>query len=60
MEINTNMLFLFFVYAFIGWIVEVAFHVLTVGKFINRGFLVGPYCPIYGFGMIFIFTLLDP
>ena len=53
-------LYLFFVYAFLGWVVEVAYHVITVGKFINRGFLIGPYCPIYGFGMIFILYLLTP
>ena len=33
----------FFIYAFIGWVVEVSFHAVTVGKFINRGFLSGPY-----------------
>lgn len=55
-----HMLFLFFIYSFLGWGAEVAYHVITVGKFINRGFLVGPYCPIYGFGMIFILYLLTP
>ena len=42
----------FFIYAFIGWVVEVSYHAVTKGKFINRGFLAGPYCPIYGFGAI--------
>lgn len=50
----------FFIYAFIGWVVEVSYHAVTVGKFINRGFLSGPYCPIYGFGAIsVIFFLTD-
>lgn len=51
---------LFFVYSFLGWCVEVAFHAVTFGKLTNRGFLNGPVCPIYGFGMISILTLLAP
>lgn len=50
----------FLIYAFLGWVVEVAFHVVSVGKMINRGFLNGPLCPIYGVGMIGILTLLSP
>lgn len=50
----------FLIYAFLGWVVEVAFHVVSVGKIINRGFLNGPVCPIYGVGMIGILTLLSP
>lgn len=48
----------FFIYAFIGWIVEVSYHTVTKGKFINRGFLSGPYCPIYGFGAIAVIYFL--
>lgn len=51
---------LFFAYGFLGWCVEVAFHAVTMGKVINRGFLNGPICPIYGFGMLGILTLLAP
>lgn len=48
----------FIVYAFLGWCIEVAYHVITKGDFVNRGFLNGPACPIYGFGMnILIFSL---
>ena len=43
-------LFIFFTYAILGWCLEVAFHALVTGKFINRGFLNGPWCPVYGFG----------
>lgn len=49
----------FFIYAIIGWIIEVSFHVITKGKFINRGFLSGPYCPIYGFGALSVILLLN-
>ena len=48
----------FFIYAFIGWVVEVSYHTVTIGKFINRGFLSGPYCPIYGFGAISVIYFL--
>ena len=50
----------FLIYAFMGWVLEVVFHVVTVGKFINRGFLNGPICPIYGAGMISVILLLSP
>lgn len=48
----------FFLYSFLGWVVEVAFHAVTQGKFVNRGFLNGPVCPIYGVGMTAILLLL--
>lgn len=44
-------------YSFLGWIVEVVFHAVTQGKVINRGFLNGPVCPIYGFGVVSVFCL---
>lgn len=50
----------FLIYAFLGWVLEVAYHVVSVGKIINRGFLNGPLCPIYGVGMIGILTILRP
>ncbi|MCR5715362.1 MAG: hypothetical protein K6G23_00765 [Lachnospiraceae bacterium] len=47
----------FVLYSFIGWCVEVVFHAVTLGKVINRGFLNGPVCPVYGFGMLSLFGL---
>jgi len=41
----------FVIYAFFGWILEVVFQQLTTGRFVNRGMLAGPYCPIYGIGV---------
>ena len=41
---------MFFIYGFVGWIVEVIYYGITEGKFINRGFLNGPLCPVYGIG----------
>lgn len=40
--------FLFFIYAVIGWIVEVIYVFIIDKKLVNRGFLIGPYIPIYG------------
>lgn len=51
---------LFFVYAFLGWCVEVAFVAITLGKVVNRGFLNGPICPIYGCGMLGVLMALLP
>ncbi len=50
----------FFLYAFLGWCMEVSYAALVTGKFVNRGFLNGPLCPIYGFGAIIVLTALDP
>ena len=49
---------LFISYAFLGWCMEVGCKYIQFGKFINRGFLIGPYCPIYGWGAIAITILL--
>lgn len=40
--------FLFFIYAIIGFVVEVTYVLITTKKLVNRGFLIGPYIPIYG------------
>lgn len=49
---------LFLIYSFIGWIMEVGCKLVERKKIINRGFLIGPYCPIYGSGAILITLLL--
>lgn len=50
----------FIVYSFFGWCLEVIYQAVEHGKFINRGFLNGPYCPIYGFGVIIVSGCLSP
>lgn len=50
---------LFIIYSFIGWSIEVVGKLIEKHKFINRGFLVGPICPIYGWGCIAIILLLS-
>lgn len=54
------MLLCFFIYSFLGWCVEVVYAAVKTGKFVNRGFLNGPYCPIYGFGVILVVSVLEP
>lgn len=49
----------FVLYAFLGWCVEVAFHAITQGKVVNRGFLCGPVCPVYGFGMLAVLAMAN-
>lgn len=51
---------LFLVYSFIGWIIEVVFSFFVEGKFINRGFLVGPLVPIWGTAAVLITLILRP
>ena len=49
---------LFFSYAVLGWCMEVSAKFVQFRRFINRGFLIGPYCPIYGVGALMITLLL--
>jgi len=50
----------FFVYGFLGWCTEVGFAALKTHHFVNRGFLNGPICPIYGVGVTAVITVLTP
>ena len=50
---------LFLIYSFAGWCMEVCISLKLRHKFINRGFLVGPICPIYGFGCVLLQLLLS-
>ena len=49
---------LFMIYAIAGWCMEVTCKLIQYKRFINRGFLIGPYCPIYGYGALLITFLL--
>ena len=48
----------FFVYGFLGWCTEVAYATVKQKKFVNRGFLNGPICPVYGIGVGTVVILL--
>ena len=54
------LLWIFYAYAFLGWCMEVSFAALVSGTFVNRGFLNGPVCPIYGFGVVIVLSCLEP
>lgn len=59
MDYIYQLILMFFIYSFGGWIVEVIFtRIFETHKFVNRGFLTGPICPIYGFGAIFVVIFL--
>ncbi len=49
---------LFFIYSFLGFLIEVIVTLACTNKLVNRGFLIGPYCPIYGVGAILVTLLL--
>ena len=55
-----HFVWLFFIYAFLGWCTEVSYAALVTGKFVNRGFLNGPVCPVYGFGAVIVLAALTP
>ena len=55
-----HLLWFFFVYAFLGWCAEVGYAATKTGKFVNRGFLNGPWCPVYGFGVVIVLGCLEP
>ena len=59
MQIYYLMLY-FFVYGFLGWCTEVAYATTKQRKFVNRGFLNGPICPIYGVGVTVVVYFLTP
>lgn len=54
----TSLIILFFIFSGIGWIWEVALHLITNGTFVNKGTMHGPWLPIYGWGGILILTIL--
>ncbi|ASW43639.1 putative ABC transporter permease [Clostridium isatidis] len=55
-----ELLLLFFIYSFLGWCLEVSYAAINTGKFVNRGFLYGVICPIYGIGAVIVIISLTP
>lgn len=50
----------FIIYSIIGWVLEIISCYRIDHRIINRGFLIGPYCPIYGVGAIIMTILIRP
>lgn len=59
METICHYFLLFLFYSVCGWILEVICKLVSDKKFVNRGFLIGPYCPIYGWGALIMTLLLQ-
>ena len=51
---------IFLIYSVIGWISEVIYCSILQHKLVNRGFLHGPICPVYGFGGLLVVFFLEP
>ena len=58
LQLESFILF-FFACSVAGWVMEVVCKLIQFRRFINRGFLIGPYCPIYGCGAVAITALLS-
>ncbi len=52
------LLMYFFIFAFLGWVMETLYCIHTLGYFTKRGFLYGPICPIYGYGALMLILFL--
>lgn len=54
----TDLVWLFFIYSFAGWCMEVCYAAFSRRKFVNRGFVNSPYCTIYGFSAVLFAVFL--
>ena len=59
MEMLLNLIIYFFIYSFLGWVLESVYKSFLEKKLVNSGFLFGPICPIYGFGAIIMYLFLE-
>lgn len=49
----------FFLFAFLGWVMETLYAIYNLGHFVKRGFLYGPICPIYGYGALMLIIFFN-
>lgn len=54
-----NLIYFFAFYSFGGWCLEVSYYFKNEHRFVNRGFLKGPFCPIYGSTIVLLIIFLD-
>lgn len=60
LDVVLELLFIFLIYSFLGWILETTVVAVKDGKIVNRGITSGPLCPIYGLGALtVILTTFD-
>ncbi len=50
----------FYIYSFLGWLWESCYVSAKEKKLVNRGFVTGPLCTIYGFGAVIVYLILKP
>ena len=50
----------FYIYSFLGWLWESSYVSFKEKKLVNRGFVTGPVCTIYGFGAVIVYLILKP
>ena len=55
----TNLLLLFFIYSFTGWVLETIVGTVKHKVFTNKGLVTGPFCVIYGIGAVMISATLN-
>ena len=59
MEVFQKLSILFFTYSFLGWVMEIIVVSIVNKKLCDRGFLIGPICPIYGISCVVITILIE-
>ena len=60
MQLFIHLVILFAVYSGMGWLCESVYCSFCEHRWVNRGFLNGPFCPIYGFGGLLVIVILTP
>lgn len=55
-----DLVYYYFIYAFMGWCIESVYASWEDNRLVNRGFLYGPFCSIYGFGALILIIVLKP
>lgn len=58
MQLFYEFVIMAFIFSILGWVMEVTLKYIQYHRFIDRGFLIGPYCPIYGFGVVGVTILV--
>ena len=56
----SEIIYLFLFYSFVGWLWEIIYCSILDKRFTYRGFLVGPYCPVYGFAVTTVLLCTTP
>lgn len=55
-----HLFYMFIIYSFAGWVMETVLVSVQSKEFVNRGFMNGPFCPIYGTGAVAVYLFLTP